>query len=72
MTEYDALCQSGIQTEKGLIEFEVKCFSCNAPAQQFLKCINGTYRILLVKRRKIQGERCGDVMTFVKKKVEKK
>ena len=40
--EYQSLLESGIDTERGTLEFSLKCFTCDAPACQFLK--KRTYR----------------------------
>ena len=41
LCEYPYLIESGIKTKIGIKQFEIKCFTCDAPARQFLKSIKG-------------------------------
>ena len=64
LTEYNTLCHSGIETADGVVEFELKCFSCDAPARQFLKRTKGHTGYYACERCTVKGERHGYTMTF--------
>ena len=64
LSEYNALCLSGVETGSGVIEFELKCFSCDAPARQFLKCIKGHTGYYACERCEVRGEKRGGTMTY--------
>ena len=65
LSEYDALCQSGIEIrEAEVVTFDLQCFSCDAPARQFLKCIKSHTGYYSCERCLVKGERQESTMTF--------
>lgn len=64
LEEYETLCQSGIEIGDTVVEFELKCFSCDAPARQFLKSIKGHTGYYSCERCTVKGERHEGTMTF--------
>ena len=64
LTEYKTLLEIGIETERGVVEFDLKCFTCDAPAREFLKCIKGHTGYHSCGRCTIESQRHDKTMTF--------
>ena len=64
LTEYTTLSETGIEIEEAILEFSLKCFSCDAPARQYLKSIKGHTGYYSCERCTVEGERHNYTMTF--------
>lgn len=64
LSEYKSLIETGIEIENSTMAFEIKCFSCDAPARQFLKCTKGHTGYYSCERCTVKGEKHESTMTF--------
>ena len=64
LTEYASLSETGIETERGMLQFSLRCFSCDAPARQYLKCTKGHTGYYACERCSVEGEMHDHTMTF--------
>ena len=64
LKELSVLTENGIIIGKERKDFELKYFTCDAPARQFLKCIKGHTGYYACERCTVEGEMYDRVMTF--------